>query len=153
MTPTGTSDRRVALDLLEQAAPRVTRTVDGLLDHEWQQPLLLPHWGPGPAIPPLALTAEAMARPLQGVVGDEPAPMYGSDETRDTDIDELASARPSEIRDRLLGGTTVLHDAFAALPDDAWDQRIDRTPRGRSMRVPSLPSIRPRELEIPHVDL
>ena len=53
----------------------------------------------------------------------------------------------------MLGGTTVLHDLFAAVPEDSWETRVDRTPGGRSMRVTSLPSMRLRELEIHHVDL
>ncbi len=153
MTPTGTSDRLVALDLLDHAAPRLNRTVDGLVDDEWQQPSLLPGWTRAHVVAHLALNAEGLARALHGVLGEEPAPMYDSDESRDSDIDDLATAHPNEIRDRLLGGTTVLHDAFAALPDDAWGERIDRTPGGRSMRVASLPSMRLRELEIHHVDL
>ena len=101
----------------------------------------------------LALNAEGLARMLHGVVSDEPAAMYDSDEKRDSDIDDLAGAEPSEIRDRLLGGTTVLNDAFAAVPEDAWATRVERTPGGRSMRTASLPSMRLRELEIHHVDL
>ncbi len=79
--------------------------------------------------------------------------MYDSDEQRDSDIDDLAGAEPSEIRDRLLGGTTVLNDAFVAVPEDGWAGRVERTPGGRSMRTASLPSMRVREVEIHHVDL
>jgi maleylpyruvate isomerase len=153
MTSTGTADRLVALDLLDGAAARVNRTVDGLLDPEWRGPSLLPGWSRAHVVAHLALNAEALAGALHGVVSGEPAPMYASDDRRDTDIDDVASARPSEIRNRLLGATTALHDAFAALPEEAWDQRVDRTPGGRSMRAASLPSMRVRELEIHHVDL
>ena len=153
MTPTGTSDRSLALDLLGGATQRVIRTVDGLHDDDWSAPSLCPGWTRAHVVAHLALNAEGMAEALHGVLGAEPAPMYASDERRDGDIDDLAGADPSEIRDRLLGGTTVVHDAFAALTDDAWEGRIERTPGGRSMRVTSLPSMRLREVEIHHVDL
>jgi maleylpyruvate isomerase len=153
MTSTGTSDRHVALDLIGDAAQRVTRSVDGLDGDEWRAPSLLPGWTRAHVVAHLALNAEGLARVLHGVVSDEPAAMYDSDEKRDSDINDLARAEPGEIRDRLLGGTTVLHDAFAALPEDAWASRVERTPGGRSMRSASLPSMRLRELEIHHVDL
>jgi maleylpyruvate isomerase len=150
---TGTSDRLVALDLLGEATQRLVRTVDGLHDDEWRAPSLLPGWSRAHVIAHLALNAEGMSAALRGVLGEEPAPMYASDEQRDGDIDDVAGADPGEIRDRLLGGTTVLHDAFASLTDDAWGARIERTPGGRSLRVASLPSMRVREVEIHHVDL
>ncbi len=131
----------------------MTRSVDGLDGDEWRAPSLLPGWTRAHVVAHLALNAEGLARMLHGVVSDEPAAMYDSDEKRDRDIDDLAGAEPGEIRDRLLGGTTVLHDAFAALPEDAWATRVERTPGGRSMRSASLPSMRLRELEIHHVDL
>jgi maleylpyruvate isomerase len=156
MTSPGTADRRLALDLLGDAAHRVTRTVDSLRGDDWRTSSLLPGWTRGHVVAHLALNAEGLSRCLHGVVGaeqDGARPMYDSDEKRDSDIDDLARAHPSEIRDRLLGGTTVLHDAFAAMPEAAWERRVDRTPGGRSMRTSSLPSMRLRELEIHHVDL
>jgi len=156
MTSPGTADRRLALDLLGDAAHRVTRTVDALQGDDWAAPSLLPGWTRAHVVAHLALNAEGMARALHGVVGDEqdgPRPMYASDAGRDRDIHDLARAHHSEIRDRLLGSTTVLHDAFTAMPEAAWERRVDRTPGGRSMRTSSLPSMRLRELEIHHVDL
>jgi maleylpyruvate isomerase len=153
MTSTGTSDRHVALGLIGDAAQRLNRSVDGLHGDEWRAQSLLPGWTRAHVVAHLALNAEGMARMLHGVVSDEPAAMYDSDEKRDRDIDDLAGAEPSEIRSRLLGGTTVLNDAFMALPEDAWASRVERTPGGRSMRTASLPSMRVRELEIHHVDL
>jgi maleylpyruvate isomerase len=152
MTTTGT-DRLVALDLLGGATQRLTRSVDAFHGDDWRSPSLLPGWTRAHVVAHLALNAEGMTDALRGVLSGEPAPMYESDERRDGDIDDLAGAEPSEIRGRLLGGTTVLHDAFAALPEDAWAGRIDRTPGGRSIRVTSLPSMRLREVEIHHVDL
>src|SRR4249919_2309694 len=151
MTSTGTSDRHVALGLIGDAAQRLNRSVDGLHGDEWRAPSLLPGWTRAHVVAHLALNAEGMARMLDGVVSHQPAAMYDSDEQRDSDIDDLAGAEPSEIRSRLLGGTTVLNEAFVAVPEDAWASRVERTPGGRSMRTASLPNMRVRELEIHHV--
>ena len=153
MTSPAASDRRVALDLLGDAVHRVTRTVDGFHGDDWREPSLLPGWSRAHVVAHLALNAEGLAAALRGVLAGEPAAMYDSDDRRDSDIHDLARAHHSEIRDRLLCGTTVLHDLFAAVPDDVWETRVDRTPGGRSMRTSSLPSMRLRELEIHHVDL
>ena len=80
--------------------------------------------------------------------------MYDSDERRDSDILDLAEREPSEIRERLLGGTTVL----ARRVRRGARGRLGgprRTDAGRSLdaRVASLPSMRLREVEIHHVDL
>jgi maleylpyruvate isomerase len=152
------SDREVASDLLGEASTRVLRTVDGFHGADWVTPSLLPAWTRAHVVAHLALNAEGMARALRGVVADEdeydgPRTMYDSDEKRDADIDELAVAETSEIRDRLLAGTTVLREAIDALPSDRWETRVERTPRGRAIRVGAFPGMRLRELEIHHVDL
>ena len=157
MTSTGTSDRRLSLDLLGDAAQRLNRTVDGFHGEDWRSPSLLPDWTRAHVVAHLALNAEGIARVLRGLVRDEPAhgptTMYDSDERRDSDILDLAESAPSEIRDRLLGGTTVLNDAFAAVPENAWESRVERTPGGLSIPASALPSMRVREVEIHHVDL
>jgi maleylpyruvate isomerase len=79
--------------------------------------------------------------------------MYDSDEQRASDIADLARSDPSELRDRLLAGTTVFNEAMAALPPAAWEGRIERTPGGRSVRTAAVPGMRLREVEIHHVDL
>jgi maleylpyruvate isomerase len=156
MTSDAASDRRLALDLLGGASHRLIRTVDGLHGDDWAAPSLLPEWSRAHVVAHLALNAEGLARALRGVVSDDdtgPRTMYDSDERRDSDIVDLARAEPSEIRERLLGGTTSLHDAIAAVPEDCWDSRVERTPGGRSLPTTALPSMRLREVEIHHVDL
>jgi maleylpyruvate isomerase len=152
-----TSDREVASDLLGDASTRVLRTVDGLHGADWTEPSLLPGWTRAHVVAHLALNAEGMARALRGVVAADddggPRAMYDSDEKRDADIDDLAAGETSEIRDRLLGGTTVLQEAIEALPEDRWETRVERTPGGRAIRAGAFPGMRLRELEIHHVDL
>ena len=144
-------------DLLADASSRVVRTVDGFHGDDWSDPSLLPRWTRAHVVAHLALNAEGMARALHGVVADDavdgPQPMYDSDEKRDGDIIALATAHPAELRDRLLAGTTMLDQAIAAIPDDLWETRIERTPGGREIRAAAFPGMRLRELEIHHVDL
>jgi maleylpyruvate isomerase len=146
-----------ASDMLADASSRVVRTVDGFHGDDWRVPSLLPGWTRAHVVAHLALNAEGMARALRGVVADHTddgrGTMYDSDEQRDRDIADLATADPAEIRGRLMAGTTTLYDAIAAVPEEQWETRIERTPGGRRLRVDALPGMRLRELEIHHVDL
>lgn len=151
------TERELASRLLAGASSRVVRTVDGFHGDDWSDPSLLPQWTRAHVVAHLALNAEGMARALHGVVADDaddgPHPMYDSDEKRDSDITALATAHPGELRDRLLAGMTMLNQAIAAIPDDQWETRIERTPGGREIRAAAFPGMRLRELEIHHVDL
>jgi len=142
---------------LADASARLVRTVDGFHSDDWQASSLLPGWSRAHVVAHLALNAEGIARALRGIVADDaddsPRSMYDSDEKRDSDIVELAAADPSEIRERLLGGATLLNEAIEALPADRWDDRVERTPGGRQFRADAVPGMRLRELEIHHVDL
>lgn len=150
-------DRELATALLGEASSRLVRTVDGLEDDDWSAPSLLPGWSRAHVVAHLALNAEGIARALGGVVADDgddgPRAMYDSDERRDSDIAELAGSDPAVLRERLLAGTTTLNDAIAAIPDDAWETTLERTPGGRRIRAASFPGMRLREIEIHHVDL
>jgi maleylpyruvate isomerase len=143
--------------MIAEASARVARTIDGLRGDDWSSPSLLPAWSRAHVVAHLALNAEAMDRVLRGLVAppedDVPRTMYDSDDQRAEDIAELATHDASEIRDRLLGATTNLHEAIQAVPDDRWETRIERTPGGRTMRAGAFPGMRWRELEIHHVDL
>jgi maleylpyruvate isomerase len=133
------------------------RTVDGFHGDDWSTPSGLPGWTRAHVVAHLALNAEGLARALHGLVAAEDdgrgGTMYDSDEARDRDIRALSTAEPSQLRARLMGGTTILDDAIAAVPEDEWSTRVERTPGGRSMVAASLPGMRLRELEIHHVDL
>jgi len=161
-----TSAPQHTADLLGEAANRLTRTVDGFHDNDghddgdddWSAPALLPGWTRSHVVAHLALNAEGMARALRGVVADdsahdEPRTMYDSDEQRNADIAERATADPTELRDRLMAATTAFNAAMAAVPPTSWEGRVERTPGGRTMPTASLPGMRLREVEIHHVDM
>lgn len=141
------------LDHLLEAGQRLVRSVDALSGDDWAAPSLLPDWSRAHVVAHLALNGEALRDVLQGVVEGRPVPMYESDERRDTDIQELSRADHSEIRERLLAGTTTFVDAARSVPDDAWEGRFDRTAGGPSLPLRAVPTMRVREIEIHHVDL
>ena len=154
-----TTERELATDALADASARLVRTVDGFHGDDWGAPSLLPGWTRAHVVAHLGLNAHGMARALHGLVADkegedhELRTMYDSDDQRDDDIEKLATEDASEIRARLLAGVTRLQEAVAAVPDDQWDTRVERTPGGRTLRAGAFPGRRWRELEIHHGDL
>jgi len=151
------SEHDQVVSRLADASARVVRTVDGFEGADWSAPSLLPDWSRAHVVAHLALNAEGMTSILRALVADDDVAglptMYASDAQRDQDILDLAAADPTEIRDRLLAGVSLLQESFEAVPVDAWETRAERTPGGRTMRVAALPGMRWRELEIHHVDL
>jgi maleylpyruvate isomerase len=139
---------------LHDATQRLVREVDGLTPEAWSGPSLLPGWTRAHVVAHLTLNAEALAGALAGVVQAEPTPMYASQGARDADIEELAGQDPTELRDRLLASTTLFADALAAVPEDLWTTRIERT-RGseRTFTAHAVPGMRWREVEIHAADL
>lgn len=146
-------DHSLAPDHLTEAGQRLARTVDGFTDDDWAAPSLLPDWSRAHVVAHLALNGEALRDVLKGVVEGEPVPMYESPEKRDTDIEELASAGPAELRERVLAVLTTFQDAMLALPESAWAGRFERTPGGQELPLKALPLMRVREIEIHHADL
>jgi maleylpyruvate isomerase len=138
---------------LPEADRRLVRTVDGLADADWDAPSLLPGWTRAHVAAHLALNAEGLAAALGGVVTGEPVPMYRTPEARDDDIAELAAAGPAELRSRLLAAGPVFAEAAAAVPDDAADVVLERTPGDRRFRAGDVAWMRWREVEIHHADL
>ncbi|WP_051551707.1 maleylpyruvate isomerase family mycothiol-dependent enzyme [Nocardioides sp. URHA0020] len=140
-------------ELLHDATRRLIRTTDGLPDAAYGEPSGLPDWTRGHVLAHLVLNAEGMAGAIGGILEGEPVPMYASQEARDQDIQDLAAAGPAAIRARLLGATTDLSDAFAALPADELDTLVERVPAGRQVPAGALPGMRLSEVSIHHADL
>lgn len=139
--------------LVQEATARLIRTVDGLSAEQLAEPSGLPDWTRAHVVAHLALNSEALTGVLTGIVREEPQPMYVSQAARDGDVADLAVAEPAELRDRLLGGSTRLDEAIAAVPADAWGTEFERTPGGQRIVAASVTSMRLREVEIHHVDL
>lgn len=140
-------------DELQEATGRLVRTVDGLTDEQYAEASGLPDWSRAHVVAHLTLNAEGLAGALVGVVSGEPTAMYASQEQRDADIEALAGDGPGLLRERLLRSTTLLADALAAIPEEAWSTRIERTPGGPTFTAYAVPGMRLREVEIHHADL
>ena len=140
-------------DLLADADQALVRTVDALPDAAYAEPSLLPGWSRAHAVAHLTLNAEGLAGVLHGAHLGEPRSMYASPERRDSDIADLATAPPSELRERLLAGTSLFSEAMAAMHEADWDGRFARTPGGPDFALVNVPLMRVREVEIHHADL
>lgn len=154
MVQTYPPGHEAARDPLAEASQRLVRTVDRLEETAWAEPSGLPGWTRAHVVAHLALNAEGLAGALRGLVAGDPTTMYRSQGARDADIEDLASASPSELRERLLAAVSELGDAVAAVPDDQAGSRIERVPGGdRTFAAAAVPGMRLREVEIHHADL
>lgn len=142
------------LEALTAATHRLVRTVDGMSEGSYAEPSLLPDWTRGHVVAHLALNAESLAGVLRGLLEGKRVPMYPSQEARDGDIAALEPAGPEALRSRLLGGVTDFADAIVAVPDEAWNTDIERTPgAATTFKAGAILGMRHREVEIHHADL
>jgi len=146
-------DPQGAFELLPDATQRLVRTVDALDADALAAPSGLPGWTRAHVVGHLALNAEGMAEVLDSRAEGEPTSMYASDEARSADIEALATADRSELRERFLAGTTLVAEAVERFPDELWVETFERTPGGRVVRYAAIPAMRLREVEVHHVDL
>jgi maleylpyruvate isomerase len=152
-TRDGTGWDPADLTVLESSAAALNRTVDALDADSLGGPSLLPGWTRAQVVAHLVLNGQSLAGVLDAVGRGEPAAMYESDEQRDTDIDELAQAGPSALREALLAATTAFSDAVGLMERHRWDGSFSRTPGGPAWPVVEIVTTRRREVEIHHVDL
>jgi maleylpyruvate isomerase len=138
---------------VQSSSQAYTRTVDALTAEDLAAPSLLPGWTRAHVVAHVALNALALAGSLRGVVHGKAEPMYESDQQRDGDIDELAQADPSDLRERHLAATTEFADAVELMDEAHWDGWLDRLPGGPAWPAVVVVPTRRRELEIHHVDL
>ena len=103
----------------------------------------------------LALNAEGLAGALVGVArgpADPDVRLVARPAT--TTSTSSATAAPTTLRNRLLGGDHRVHGGGStAVPDDAWDTEIERVPGGTRVPAGAVPGMREREVEIHHADL
>lgn len=151
-TPPGPPSEDV-LETIEAATTRLLGTVTGLADADWGADTVLPGWTRAHVVAHLALNGDSMAGVLDGLREGVRIPMYPSDARRDDEIDELATADPAIIRERLGSGTTAFADSVRGVPEAAWAGSFDRLPSGPRMPAGVAPGMRHREVEIHHADL
>ncbi len=141
------------LEELTAATRRLVRTVDTMEDPAYAEPSLLPDWSRGNVVAHLALNAEGLAAALRGLGDGRSVPMYVSQEARDSDIAALGAAEPEAIRSRLLGAVTDFGHAVKAVPEEAQEVELERTPGVPAFLAGEVPWMRHREVEIHHADL
>lgn len=146
-------DLPAVLDELHESEQRLLRTVDSLAPDQWAEPSTLPGWSRAHVAAHLALNAEGLAGAVDGLVREHLVPVYASAEQRDSDIDALARAEPSELRERLFAGSQGLRDTLQGLDAAQWQGVVARVPGGPDWPVVALPTLRRREVEIHHADL
>jgi maleylpyruvate isomerase len=141
------------VELLDDGNRRLVRSVDAMTDDEWRQPSVLPGWSRAHVVAHLTLNAEGLSGALEGLHEGRPVPMYRSDEARDEDIATLATAEPSQLRDRFLASSTVITEWVEELADNLSDEMLERAPGGRRFAAGEVGVMRVREVEIHHADL
>ncbi|GAA1910219.1 maleylpyruvate isomerase family mycothiol-dependent enzyme [Nocardioides lentus] len=138
---------------LADSTRRLVRTVDGLDEPALAGASLLPDWSRAHVVAHLALNAEAMARGLEGARTGRAEPLYDSPRARADDVEELAHAGPSELRERFLGSAAVLADLLEAMPVTTLATEVEWYPGGMRRQVATFADIRRGEVEVHHVDL
>jgi maleylpyruvate isomerase len=138
---------------LDVSSHAFTRTVDALTAEDLAGPSLLPGWSRAHVLAHVTLAGSALAGVMEGLAHDNPVAMYESDQQRDIEIEEVAQADQSELRERYLAATTAFADAVAQMDERHWSGHIDRLPGGPSWPMVTVVATRRRELEIHHVDL
>ncbi|MCW2754625.1 MAG: hypothetical protein JWQ32_2036 [Marmoricola sp.] len=139
--------------VLHHTDQRAVRTVDSLTDAQWAEPSLLPHWTRAHVIAHLALNAAGLARALEGLLEDERVPIYPSNESRNADIEALATRRVSDIRDCYFAATQHFRTIAGALHEEHWAETVLRLPQGPEWPARSLIAARRQEVEVHHADL
>jgi maleylpyruvate isomerase len=138
---------------LEASSNALTRTVDALAPDDYAAPSLLPGWSRAHVVAHVALAGLALAGVVEGAVRGRVVAMYESDEQRDADIEELAGAGPSVLRERYLESVTAFADAVQQMEEEHWSGRILRLPGGPAWPIVTLVPTRRREVEVHHADL
>jgi maleylpyruvate isomerase len=141
------------IEVLHHTDQRAVRSVDSLTDAQWAEPSLLPHWTRAHVIAHLALNAEGFARALEGLLEDERVPIYPSNESRNADIEALASRHVSHIRDRYFATTQHFRTVANSLEEEHWADTVLRLPEGPEWPARSLIAARRQEVEVHHADL
>jgi len=143
----------VELESLHHSDQRVVRTVDSLTSEQWRDPSLLPEWSRAHVVAHLALNAEGFARALTGLTSGSPVAIYPSNESRNAEIEEFATAPTDDIRERFFAATQHLRTVMEGLSAEQWDGTVNRLPEGPVWPAAGLVEARQREVEVHHADL
>jgi maleylpyruvate isomerase len=138
------------IEFVRQATRDVLRTLEELTDEQAAAPCRLPGWSRAELITHLARNADGIRGMVEAAGRGEVASMYPSPEARAAGILAGRGMNAAVLKADLRGAHERLLDAWAALPDEAWD-RPGRASMTRTMR--DFVWVRWREVAIHHVDL
>lgn len=139
-------------DELSRATSALLGATMSLSDEQWREPSLLPDWTRAHVGAHLALNADAMRRVVEGVVNNEPVPMYGSAAIRDHDIEKGAKKAGLELQTDL--DTSAAQ--FAATIDARSEDELNKTAElrnGFELPLGKIAINRLSEVVLHHIDL
>jgi maleylpyruvate isomerase len=137
---------------VDAAFAQFMTAVDTMDDDQARSPSLLPGWSRGHVLAHVARSGEGDALTVEASCRGEVGDKYpGGADQRAADIEAGAGAPLAVLRGQLVSTEQRLADAWAALPDDAWDA-IARGPFGERTAAEGVPARR-REILVHLVDL
>ena len=140
------------IEAVRQATRRVLRTVGDLTDEQAATPSLLPGWSRAELLTHLARNADGGRGIAEAAARGEHGLQYpGGAEQRQAGIAAGRGVGAAALLADLRKSCDALMEAWAQIPDDAWD-RTARGLRGQRTQRGWVWS-RWRELEVHHVDL
>ena len=139
------------LQHVHDATARYLQTVDRMEPEQASAASVLPDWTRAHVVAHVALNAHGLARALNGVLHDEPIPVYDSVEDRTNDIASHATLPLRDLREISFDACGRFRDAADRLED--WSVEVERTPGGARLTVSEMLMSRWREVEIHHADL
>ncbi|MEV5576568.1 maleylpyruvate isomerase family mycothiol-dependent enzyme [Spirillospora sp. NPDC052269] len=152
VTSGSAQERAAMLAAIEEGAGRLLKSVAGLGDAELRAASGLPEWTRGHVATHVARNADSLWNLLEWARTREKVPQYPSVEAREEGIRAGAGRGTDELVDDLRTSTERFAEQTRALPDDAWDFRVQGG-IGPEMPAWFVLHRRWREIEVHHVDL
>ena len=120
---------------VEVAYGLLVGSLSGISDADAREPSRLPGWSRGHVLSHLARNADSQTRMVEGALRNDVLDQYpGGDEERAADI-EAGAHRPVEaLLVDLYASQQRLFDAWAQVPDDAWDRLTNARAGARPVR-------------------
>jgi maleylpyruvate isomerase len=135
------------------AQAALSADLDGLTDEQAGGPSALPGWSVGHVLTHIARNADSVVRRLEGAARGEMLDLYvGGLKGRAAAIEAGASRPAAELVADVRISSAAAEQAFATLPDKAWDA-TSRSSRGVEEDGRAVVFSRWREVAVHHGDL
>ncbi|GAA4883061.1 maleylpyruvate isomerase family mycothiol-dependent enzyme [Serinicoccus chungangensis] len=144
--------RRSSLEWVAAGTRLWEATLEAVEDPALRAPSLLPGWSRAHVVAHVALNARALDHLVTWARTGVETPMYASPESRDADIEELASAPAEDLRQRSRDDARVLAEGMDRLGPEQWQARV-RVRQGTAIAADTIPWLRAREVFLHALDL